>query len=38
MQGGERPVALASDLIEEVRASIVDSLVLWLVDKNAMDA
>jgi CRISPR-associated protein Cas1 len=37
-QGSERHAALASDLIEEFRAPIVDSLVLWLVNKNVMDA
>jgi len=37
-EGSERHAALASDLIEEFRAPIVDSLVLWLVNKNVMDA
>ena len=37
-QGTERHAVLASDLIEEFRASIVDSLVLWLVNRKIMDA
>jgi CRISP-associated protein Cas1 len=37
-EGSERHAALASDLIEEFRAPIVDSLVLWLVNKNVMNA
>ncbi|MFP4413267.1 CRISPR-associated endonuclease Cas1 [Coleofasciculus sp.] len=37
-QGTERHAALASDLIEEFRSPLVDSLVLWLVNKNAIDA
>ncbi|MGL4376013.1 MAG: CRISPR-associated endonuclease Cas1 [Microcoleaceae cyanobacterium] len=37
-QGNERHAALASDLIEEFRAPIVDSLVLWLVNSKVMDA
>lgn len=37
-QGSERHAALASDLIEEFRAPIVDSLVLWLVNSKVMDA
>ena len=37
-QGTERHAALASDLIEEFRAPIVDSLVLWLVNSKVMDA
>jgi CRISPR-associated protein Cas1 len=37
-QGTERHAALASDLIEEFRAPIVDSLVLWLVNSKIVDA
>ena len=37
-QGTERHAALASDLVEEFRAPIVDSLVLWLVNRKIMDA
>lgn len=37
-QGHERHAALASDLIEEFRAPIVDSLVLYLVNKNIINA
>jgi CRISP-associated protein Cas1 len=37
-QGSERHAALASDLVEEFRAPIVDSLVLWLVNSKAIDA
>jgi CRISP-associated protein Cas1 len=37
-QGSERHAALASDLIEEFRAPIVDSLILWLVNSKAIDA
>jgi CRISPR-associated protein Cas1 len=37
-QGTEKHAALASDLIEEFRAPIVDSLVLYLVNKNIMKA
>lgn len=37
-QGTERHAALASDLVEEFRAPIVDSLVLWLVNSKIMDA
>jgi len=37
-QGQERHAALASDLIEEFRAPIIDSLVLWLVNTKVMDA
>jgi CRISPR-associated protein Cas1 len=33
-QGSERHAALASDLIEEFRAAIVDSLVLYLVNRR----
>jgi CRISPR-associated protein Cas1 len=35
-QGSERHAALASDLIEEFRAPIVDSLTLYLVNRNIM--
>lgn len=37
-QSHERHAALASDLIEEFRAGMVDSLVLWLVNSQVMDA
>lgn len=37
-QGTERHAALASDLIEEFRAPIIDSLVLWLINRRIMDA
>ena len=37
-QGSERHAALASDLIEEFRAAIVDSLVLYLVNRGMMDS
>ncbi|MUH01172.1 CRISPR-associated endonuclease Cas1 [Scytonema sp. UIC 10036] len=37
-QGSERHAALTSDLIEEFRAPIVDSLVLWLVNTKAVNA
>lgn len=37
-QGSERHAALVSDLIEEFRAPIVDSLVLYLVNQRMMDA
>lgn len=37
-QGTERHAALASDLIEEFRAPLIDSLVLWLVNTKVMDA
>lgn len=37
-QGSERHAALASDLIEEFRAPIVDSLVLYLVNRGVVDA
>ncbi|KGF72814.1 CRISPR-associated protein Cas1 [Neosynechococcus sphagnicola sy1] len=37
-QGNERHAALASDLIEEFRAAIVDSLVLYLVNRGVIDA
>ncbi len=36
-QGTERHAALASDLIEEFRAPIIDSLVLWLMNTKVMD-
>lgn len=35
-QGSERHAALASDLIEEFRSPIIDSLVLWLVNTKVM--
>lgn len=37
-QSSERHAALASDLIEEFRAGIVDSLVLYLVNKKIINA
>ncbi|MGK7883241.1 MAG: CRISPR-associated endonuclease Cas1 [Crocosphaera sp.] len=37
-QGSERHAALASDLIEEFRAPIVDSLVLYLINRRIMNA
>ncbi len=37
-QGTERHAALASDLIEEFRAAIVDSLVLYLVNRGVVNA
>ncbi|ACB49699.1 DUF48-containing protein [Crocosphaera subtropica ATCC 51142] len=37
-QGSERHAALASDLIEEFRAPMVDSLVLYLVNRRIMNA
>lgn len=37
-QGSERHAALASDLVEEFRAPIVDSLVLYLVNRGIMHA
>jgi CRISPR-associated protein Cas1 len=37
-QGSDRHAALASDLIEEFRAPIVDSLILYLVNRNIIDA
>ncbi|MCL1463257.1 CRISPR-associated endonuclease Cas1 [Argonema galeatum] len=37
-QGTERHAALASDLVEEFRAAIVDSLVLYLVNRRMIDA
>lgn len=36
-QGSERHAALASDLIEEFRVPIVDSLVLWLINSRVMN-
>jgi len=36
-QGSERHAALASDLLEEFRAPIIDSLVLYLVNHSIMD-
>ncbi|MEH2450758.1 CRISPR-associated endonuclease Cas1 [Nostoc sp.] len=36
-QGTERHAALACDLIEEFRAPIIDSLVLWLINSKVMD-
>jgi CRISP-associated protein Cas1 len=37
-QGTERHAALASDLIEEFRAPLVDSLVMYLIDRKLVDA
>jgi CRISP-associated protein Cas1 len=37
-EGNYRHAALASDLVEEFRAPMVDSLVLWLVNTRVMDA
>jgi CRISPR-associated protein Cas1 len=37
-QGTERHAALASDLIEEFRAPIIDSLVTYLVNRRFVDA
>jgi CRISPR-associated protein Cas1 len=37
-QGTERHAALASDLLEEFRAPIVDSLVLWLINRRIVNA
>ena len=37
-QGSYRHAALASDLIEEFRAPIVDSLVLYLINRRAIDS
>jgi CRISPR-associated protein Cas1 len=37
-EGSYRHAALASDLVEEFRAPIVDSLVLWLVNSRVVDA
>jgi CRISPR-associated protein Cas1 len=36
-EGSERHAALASDLIEEFRAPMVDSLVMYLVNRRMMD-
>ena len=36
-QGSERHAALASDLVEEFRAPIVDSLVLYLINRRMMN-
>ncbi|MDJ0772216.1 MAG: CRISPR-associated endonuclease Cas1 [Mastigocoleus sp. MO_167.B18] len=35
--GNDGHAALASDLIEEFRAPVVDSLMLWLVNSRAID-
>jgi len=37
-QGSERHAALVSDLIEEFRAPIVDSLVLYLINRKIVSA
>jgi CRISPR-associated protein Cas1 len=37
-QGTERHAALASDLVEEFRAPIVDSIVLYLINHRVMDS
>ena len=37
-QGSERHAALASDLLEEFRAPIVDSLTLYLINRGVVDA
>ncbi|MDY7014760.1 MAG: CRISPR-associated endonuclease Cas1 [Cyanobacteriota bacterium] len=37
-QGTERHAALASDLIEEFRAPLVDSLVMYLINRKLIDA
>jgi CRISPR-associated protein Cas1 len=37
-QGTERHAALTSDLVEEFRAAIVDSLVLYLVNRDMVEA
>jgi CRISPR-associated protein Cas1 len=37
-QGTERHAALVSDLVEEFRAPVVDSLVLWLVNTSVVNA
>lgn len=37
-QGTERHAALASDLLEEFRAPIVDSLVLWLINRRIVNS
>ncbi|MCZ2203191.1 CRISPR-associated endonuclease Cas1 [Cylindrospermopsis raciborskii] len=36
-QANDGHAALASDLIEEFRAALVDSLVMWLINRNIMD-
>lgn len=36
-QGNDGHAALASDLIEEFRAPLVDSLVMWLINRKIMD-
>jgi CRISPR-associated protein Cas1 len=36
-QGHERHAALASDLIEEFRAPLVDALVMWLVNRHIIN-
>lgn len=36
-QGTQRHAALASDLIEEFRAPLVDSLVMYLINRNLVD-
>ncbi|MBO9998119.1 MAG: CRISPR-associated endonuclease Cas1 [Cyanobacteria bacterium SID2] len=35
-QGSERHAALASDLIEEFRAPLIDSLVIWLINSRTL--
>jgi CRISP-associated protein Cas1 len=37
-QGTERHAALASDLLEGFRAPVVDSLVLYLINRHMIDA
>ena len=37
-QGSERHAALASDLIEEFRAPLVDSLVMYMINRKLIDA
>jgi CRISP-associated protein Cas1 len=37
-QGSDRHAVLASDLIEEFRAPIVDSLVLYLINRHSIDS
>lgn len=37
-QGTERHAALTSDLIEEFRVPLVDSLVIWLINSQVMNA
>ncbi len=36
-QGSQRHAALASDLIEEFRVPLIDSLVLWLINSRVLD-